>query len=53
MKLRIDGRFIALQALGCIACYALGVLIVFAICNVNDPVGFIPDFVNVSPKIRR
>ena len=41
MKLRIDGRFIALQALGCIACYALGVLIVFAICNVNDPVGFI------------
>ena len=39
MKLRIDGRFIALQALGCIACYALGVLIVFAICNVNDPVG--------------
>ncbi len=41
MKFRIDGRFIALQALGCIACYALGVLIVFAICNVNDPVGFI------------
>ena len=41
MKLRIDGRFIALQALGCIACYALGVLIVFAICDVNDPVGFI------------
>ena len=41
MKFQIDGRFIAIHALECAVYYAMGVLIVFAICNVNDPIGFI------------
>ena len=49
MKLRIDGRFIALQALGCIACYALCVLMAQAERAVHM---LNRGRENVKPKIR-